>query len=94
MENRARFTNEFGLPAGTMDKLAEAPPGTYPVDHVAMFKGNVDDAFRVGVKLTRKSVKLFSDFYSSDIILASPLGLRMIIEKEKYVCLENLLCQS
>lgn len=68
-----------------MDKLEAAEPGTYPKDHVEMFKGNVDDSFRVGVKLTRKSVKLFSDFYTSDVILASPLGLRMSIEKEKYV---------
>lgn len=49
-----------------------------------MFKGNVDDSFRVGVKLTRKSVKLFADFYACDLIIASPLGLRMSIEKEKY----------
>lgn len=68
-----------------MDKLAEAAPGVYPGDHVEMFKGNVDDSFRIGVKVTRKSVKLFSEFYSCDIVIASPLGLRMSIEKEKYV---------
>ncbi|TFY69144.1 hypothetical protein EVG20_g3278 [Dentipellis fragilis] len=82
IENRARFRREFGLPEGVVDKLAVAEPGTYPRDHVETFKGNVDDNFRVGIKLTRKSVKLFSNFYGSDIILASPLGLRMSIEKE------------
>ncbi|TFY76357.1 hypothetical protein EWM64_g7652 [Hericium alpestre] len=83
VENQARFRREFGLPEGVVDKLASAEPGTYPQDHVETFKGNVDDNFRVGIKLTRKSVRLFSEFYGSDIILASPLGLRMSIEKEK-----------
>ncbi|KZV95033.1 DUF1253-domain-containing protein [Exidia glandulosa HHB12029] len=83
VENLSRFEAEFGLPAGTTDKLSSAPAGTYPRDHVETFKGNVDDNFRVGVKLTRKSVKLFADFYSSDIVIASPLGLRLSIGKEK-----------
>lgn len=66
-----------------MDKLLIAPYGMYPGDHVENFKGNIDDNFRVGIKVTRKSIKLFSDFYSSDIIVSSPLGLRQVIEKEK-----------
>ena len=85
IENHSRFLSEYGLPPDAVDKLAVAEPGTYPRDHVETFKGNVDDNFRVGIKLTRKSVKLFADFYGCDLVIASPLGLRMSIEKEKYV---------
>jgi U3 small nucleolar RNA-associated protein 25 len=85
IENHARFLKEYGLPEGTTDKLKEAAPGTWPRDHVEMFQGNCDDGFRVGVKFTRKSVKLFAEFYGCDLIIASPLGLRISIEKEKYV---------
>lgn len=85
IENHARFLSEYGLPEGASDKLRESEPGVWPRDHVEMFSGNCDDGFRLGVKFTRKSVKLFSEFYSCDLVLASPLGLRMAIEKEKYV---------
>ena len=83
IENQSRFLSEYGLPAGAVDKLVTAEPGTYPADHVDTFKGNVDDNFRVGIKMTRKTVKMFADFYGCDIIMASPLGLRRSIEKEK-----------
>ncbi|KAF8893541.1 hypothetical protein BD779DRAFT_1661040 [Infundibulicybe gibba] len=70
IENHSRFLAEYGLPPGFVDKLAAAEPGTYPQDHVETFKGNIDDNFRIGIKMTRKSVKF-------------PLGLRRSIEKEK-----------
>ncbi|KAI5123895.1 hypothetical protein M0805_005711 [Coniferiporia weirii] len=82
VENHARFLAEYDLPPDAADKLETAPPGTYPPDHIEMFKGNIDDSFRLGIKFTRKSVKLFADFYQCDLIIASPLGLRMSIEKE------------
>ncbi|KAK1222041.1 rRNA-binding ribosome biosynthesis protein utp25 [Marasmius sp. AFHP31] len=83
IENRSRFTSEYGLPPDAVDKLASAEPGTYPLDHVETFKGNVDDCFRVGIKMTRKTMKAFSEFYQCDLIIASPLGLRQSIQKEK-----------
>ena len=36
------------------------------------------ECFKVGVSVTRKSVKLYSSFYHSDLIVASPLGLRLV----------------
>ena len=85
IENYTRFLSEYALPSDAEDKLETATPGTYPPDHVEMFKGNVDDSFRLGIKMTRKTIKLFSDFYQCDLIIGSPLGLRMSIEKDKYV---------
>ncbi|KAF7321881.1 DUF1253-domain-containing protein [Mycena kentingensis (nom. inval.)] len=83
VENQSRFVSEYGLATDMVDKLANAEPGTYPRDQIETFKGNVDDNFRVGIKLTRKSVKMFAEFYGCDIIFASPLGLRRSMEKEK-----------
>jgi hypothetical protein len=45
-----------------------------PEDHSAMFRGNTDDHFRLGIKVTKASVRLFVDFFGSDILIASPLG--------------------
>ncbi|KAG8682310.1 rRNA-binding ribosome biosynthesis protein utp25, partial [Ceratobasidium sp. 394] len=85
-ENYSRLQSEYGLPLGTEDKLLSAEPGTYPSDHVRNFAGNTDDAFRLGMRLSNKGKgwRLFSGFLGSDIIIASPLGLRMGIEREGY----------
>lgn len=40
--------------------------------------GNADDCFKLGISLSRRAVKLYSGFYDSDIVVASPLGLHMI----------------
>ncbi|KAG8743792.1 rRNA-binding ribosome biosynthesis protein utp25 [Ceratobasidium sp. 414] len=83
-ENYSRLQNEYGLPPGVEDKLLNAEPGTYPSDHVRNFAGNTDDAFRLGMRLSNKGKgwRLFSGFLGSDIVIASPLGLRMGIERE------------
>lgn len=70
----ARFQEEFGG-----EGLYFPKRNPKPEDYEKTFAGNSDDTFRVGISLTRKSMKLYSDFYSSDILIVSPLGLRMIV---------------
>ena len=38
--------------------------------------------FPVGVAILQRSIRLYAPFYSSDILIASPLGLRTIIGGE------------
>lgn len=69
-----RFLDEFG---GQTLHFPKRNPK--PEDYELTFAGNSDDTFRLGITITRKSIKLYSDFYSSDILIVSPLGLRMIV---------------
>jgi hypothetical protein len=53
-----------------------------PKDFKKTFAGNIDDDFKLGISLSRKQMKLYSPFYESDLIIATPLGLRRVIGGE------------
>lgn len=80
--NYKRFQDEF-----TGDTLYFPKKNPKPEDYELTFAGNTEDTFRLGISLNKKSMKLYTPFYASDILIASPLGLRLIIgaagEKER-----------
>lgn len=75
--HKNRFVEEF-----TGGELTLPKKNPKPEDFEKTFAGNIDDAFRIGMAVTKSSLKLYENFYNSDIIIASPLGLRMIVGAE------------
>ncbi|BFU19749.1 hypothetical protein EHI8A_162370 [Entamoeba histolytica HM-1:IMSS-B] len=72
--NEERFAQEFRdvpLEIKTMK----------PKEFYQIFEGNEDDCFRVGVKFGMNGVHFYSNFYESDLIIASPLGIKTFIAK-------------
>jgi len=83
VENKKRFKTEYSLSPEEAEEERRSHTGNpKPADWQHLFAGNVDDCFRVGLRCTPKSVKIYADFYTSDILVASPLGLRMLIGAE------------
>lgn len=74
VSNRERFMQEFACDDISVKK------GLKPDDYEATFDGNMDDNFKLGVTVRKRSLKLFSDFYNSDLIIASPLALKHVIK--------------
>jgi len=73
---RKRFYQEFGHDP-TAEK--EFQKKNRPDEYKRIFAGNSDDHFRMGLSYTPKQLKLYTPFYSSDVIIASPLGLKRVI---------------
>ena len=73
--NEDRFEQEFRPPD-------DDSRGKKPDDYYKFFEGDSDDMFRIGLRFTKRRVKLYANFYSADLVIASPVGLRAIIGAE------------
>ncbi|KAL6932128.1 hypothetical protein ACO0OL_003603 [Hanseniaspora opuntiae] len=71
-----KFKDQFNIDDdGSLDKLSMKDD-----DFKYLFKGNTNDFFILGCKFTRKTLKLYSALDSSDLIMCSPLGLKLLLE--------------
>ena len=52
------------------------------VEEYGDIEKELDDDFKLGMGVVNKSIRLYSQFMKSDLIVASPLGLRLAIQKE------------
>ncbi|KAL7713700.1 Digestive organ expansion factor family protein [Entamoeba marina] len=74
IRNEERFAQEFpDIPLSTHSKK--------PNEFYQIFEGNSDDCFKLGVKFGKNGVQLYSNYYESDLIIASPLGIKILLAK-------------
>ncbi|XP_068310723.1 protein NUCLEOLAR FACTOR 1-like isoform X2 [Pyrus communis] len=91
VEHMDRFSREFGTDDNEDEKeitplgqeILKPHKSSKPSDFQVLFGGNSKDDFMVGIKFTKRSIKLYSDFYTSDIIVASSVGLLKKIDDAK-----------
>ncbi|KAI6205758.1 U3 small nucleolar RNA-associated protein 25-like protein [Aphelenchoides besseyi] len=76
--NLKKFEEEYGDNGRAIDEKWRASE-----EFKKLMSGNIDDSFRIGLSLGKKALKLYTAFENSDIIISSPLGLRMIIGDEE-----------
>jgi len=82
ISHRKRFKDEFG--GADLDEQNHYGKFQRTSDEFdEIFSGNIDDHFRLGISVTKKSLKFFQSVYKSDILIASPLGLRTLLEKRR-----------
>ncbi|KAF8822829.1 hypothetical protein IE077_002373 [Cardiosporidium cionae] len=78
--NRKRYENEFGVETSEQAKIQEMhAKQKKPADFIELFSGNSNDRLFLGIRFTTKATILFAPAALSDVIIASPLGLRLAI---------------
>jgi hypothetical protein len=85
LQGKEKFVEQFAGDSDEEDFVAAAGKRKgrpKPPDFRALFSGNTDDHFRMGIRITRGQVKLFADLVNSDIIVASPLALATKIAED------------
>ncbi|GAX83068.1 hypothetical protein CEUSTIGMA_g10494.t1 [Chlamydomonas eustigma] len=86
VQGKEKFVEQFTDPEEEeeedMDPKLRARRAAKPAEWQALFSGNVDDHFRVGIKITRGAIRLFSDLFQSDVIVASPIALATKLAEE------------
>ncbi|TKY72738.1 U3 small nucleolar RNA-associated protein 25 [Spatholobus suberectus] len=90
VEHMDRFSTKFGSEEhkgdtenGQESENVKPHKSSKAADFQILFGGNNEDDFMIGIKFTRKTIKLFSDFHTSDIIIASALCLVNKIEEAR-----------
>jgi len=93
VSNKKRFFDAFGPPGDEDNKRNDTDANDEDETEIRdddakakkfddfdfLFSGNNEDHFKIGMSVSKKSLKLYTEFYSSDIIIASPLGLKSVI---------------
>ncbi|ORM40582.1 U3 small nucleolar RNA-associated protein 25 [Babesia sp. Xinjiang] len=78
-----KFYEEYDLP----EEEASAQVSSFrktnkSFDFVETFSGNQDDAFKMGIRYQGGMLRLYTPFYTSDVIVASPLGLKIMLQED------------
>lgn len=79
--NKDRFYNEYGENEGEDDAVVDDDDDRKEWQRV-FSTGNNDDCFQIGLSLSRRSMRFYSEYHHADIIIASPLGLRQQLGDE------------
>ncbi|GIX65633.1 U3 small nucleolar RNA-associated protein 25 [Babesia caballi] len=78
-----KFHEEYDLPEEDASaQLSSFRKTQKSFDYIETFSGNQDDAFKMGMRYQGGMLRLYTPFYTSDVIVASPLGLKIMLQED------------